>query len=97
MIDNPERNVFRDRLRALRNERGISISCLAQGTGISRKSIQRWENGLNTPKSFATIQILADFFHVSTDYFFRDDNTDLRNEVRLLREEVADLRRRIKA
>ena len=79
----------------------MSISYLAQGTGISRKTIQRWENGINTPKSFATIQLLADFFHVSNDFFFRDghtdDYTDLRKEVRLLREEVADLRRHIKA
>lgn len=97
MIDNPERNVFRDRLRRLRNERGISISYLAQGTGISRKTIQRWENGLNTPKSLATIMLLADFFHVPIEFFYREDNTDLKEEVRLLREEVADLRRRIKA
>lgn len=94
-------NGFGTYLRTLRIERGMSISYLAQGTGISRKTIQRWENGINTPKSFATIQLLADFFHVSKDFFFRDghtdDYTDLRKEVRLLREEVADLRRHIKA
>ena len=89
-------NSFGKHLQALRNERGMSISYLSQGTGISRKSIHRWEEGVNAPKSFTTIMLLADFFQVSPDAFFRDDNRDLREEVRKLREEIADLRRYIK-
>lgn len=89
---------FGERLRKLRLERGVSISFLARSTGLSRSSIYTWESGKKSPKSMETIQILADFFGIMPEQFFRDADSDanLRNEVRLLREEVADLRQHIK-
>ncbi|MBO6210431.1 MAG: helix-turn-helix transcriptional regulator [Schwartzia sp.] len=87
---------FGERLRTLRKERKVSISLLSQITGVSRRSIYYWESGKKVPKSMATVQILAKFFGVSTEAFFRDTGIDLSAEVRQLREEVAELRRYIK-
>ena len=87
---------FGQRLQALRDERGVSISCLAQGTGISRKTIQRWEKGLTEPKSYSTITLLADFFHMPVESFYQDGNADPCEDVRQLREEVAEEVRRIR-
>lgn len=78
-------SIFGERLRTLRKERKISISFLAQITGVSRRSIYYWESGKKIPKSMATVQILADFFHIPPETFFRDAD-NLSNEVRQLRE-----------
>ena len=55
------------RLKALREENGLSQSDLAQETGLSKKSIINYENGYRQPNSKA-MAILEQFFNVSGSY-----------------------------
>ncbi len=61
-------NKFSERLKELRNEKGLSIRQLAKATNISNASISRWENGIQDITSVYII-ILCKFFGVTTDYF----------------------------
>ena len=58
---------FCERLKELRNERGLSILDLSNRIGISNATISRWETGVNDITSDNLI-VLAKFFGVSTDY-----------------------------
>ena len=55
---------FREKLRKLRTERGLSQQELADGIFVSRSAVAKWENGLGLP-SEASREALAAFFSVS--------------------------------
>lgn len=57
---------FGSRLRAAREKRGMTIIMLAASTGISPKTLQRWEEGETTGKVDAAA-IVADALGVSLD------------------------------
>ncbi len=61
------KNVFKDNLKALRQEAKIGQVELAEKLGVSKGVISFWENGINEPGLAALIKI-ADFFEVSIDY-----------------------------
>ena len=96
--------IFGSQLRKLRLERGVSTTKLANEIGFSRASIYNWEAGKSNPNSFETILTIANFFHVSPDYFSNSvsvitvlkDVVLLRDEVSKLRDEVNLLRQSIK-
>jgi len=44
---------FKDRIRELRLERGLSQQALADAIYISRSAIAKWENGLGLPGSYS--------------------------------------------
>lgn len=54
---------FREKLRKLRTERGLSQQELADGIFVSRSAVAKWENGLGLP-SDASREALAAFFGV---------------------------------
>ena len=54
---------FREKLRKLRTERGLSQRELADGVFVSRSAVAKWENGLGLP-SEASREALAVFFGV---------------------------------
>ncbi len=56
-----------ERIRALRESKGLSQQAVAEALQIKRESINSWENGLRDLKT-ASIVALADYFDVSTDY-----------------------------
>lgn len=58
---------FIERLKELRNEKGISQAQLAKATGLTQTAIAYWETGKRNPTAQAVI-ILARYFEVSTDY-----------------------------
>ena len=58
---------FRDKLKRLRAERGISQQALANAIFVSRSAVAKWENGLGLPSS-DSCEALAKYFSVSTDY-----------------------------
>ena len=58
---------FKERLKELRTERGLSIAMLAKQVDIGVASICRWENGQADIKSQQLV-VLAKFFGVSVDY-----------------------------
>ena len=64
--------MFSDRLKELRQARGITQKQLADWSGLGRSQISNYENGLRTP-DYETQEILADFFNVRLDYLMDRD------------------------
>ena len=60
-------NKFPERLKKLREEKGLSQSELAKAIDCSQVAISRWERGLQIP-NIDTAIIFAKYFGVSTDY-----------------------------
>ena len=58
-------------LEKLCQERGISISNLAEKTGLNRATFSAWKRGAK-PKN-SSIKTLADYFGVGTEYLLGDD------------------------
>lgn len=54
---------FKDMLKFLREERGLSQDELARLTQLSKSTISMYENGNREPK-FETLEAIADFFNV---------------------------------
>lgn len=67
-----------ERLKVLREEKGLSQQKLAENIGTSQQNIHRYENGLSEP-DVATLTSLADFFETSIDYLV--GNTDIRHKI----------------
>ena len=55
------------RLRALREEKGLTLEQVANSVGTTKVSIGRYEKDEREPKS-EMLNLLADFFNVSVDY-----------------------------
>lgn len=58
---------FKENLKLLREERGLTLVDLSEIVGLSRSSISNWERGLQEPSLSAAVK-LADFFNVSLDF-----------------------------
>ena len=68
------------RLRRLRRERGLSQDSVASALGIDRTTYVKYENGGSIKQS---LQKMADFFGVSTDYLLgRDEESMILREHR---------------
>ena len=62
-------NIFPQRLKELRLEKGLTQTELANMLGISQKSYSHWETGKNEPNLENLIK-LADLLEVSLDWLF---------------------------
>ena len=62
-----ECNFFNNRIKELREEKGLSQKELANKTGIKQANISRWEAELVVP-NIIDIWTLAEFFDCSIDY-----------------------------
>lgn len=60
-------NKFAERLKELRQEKGLSIQGLAKVVKIGSSSLCRWENGQADVKG-SQLVILAQYFAVTIDY-----------------------------
>ena len=58
---------FGERLKELREEKGISQMELSKATGLSQSAIARWELNKSEPTGSALIT-LAQYFNESIDY-----------------------------
>lgn len=58
---------FRERLKELRTEKGLSLMALALETKLSSSALSFWELGQRVPNAEAII-VLAKYFGVSADY-----------------------------
>jgi len=61
------KNIFSERLKALRTQKGITLEKFGAMFDVSKQSAQRWETGINMPTA-ENIAAIADYFEVSTDY-----------------------------
>ena len=58
---------FKERLKELRTERGVSQQDLGKLVNTTKMAISHWESGHSEP-SIAQLIILSNFFEVSVDY-----------------------------
>ena len=59
--------IYGQRIRELREERGISMMTLAKAIGVSDTAVCKWENQDSEPKLSYIIK-LAEYFNCSADY-----------------------------
>lgn len=64
---------FQNVFKRLRLSRGYTQAELADALGISRSRIGMYETGAREP-DFETLEIIADFFNVDTDYLLGRTN-----------------------
>ena len=65
--------LFGERLRELRNERGVGTVVLGKALGVSDATISRWENGMMGPSVDSVFKI-SKFFNVSAGYLIGTEN-----------------------
>lgn len=66
---------FGTRLRARREELGLSRAALAEELGISASAISNYENGLSSPKEEILLR-LFDALQIDANYLYRDNFRD---------------------
>ena len=66
-------NIFCERLKELRIDKGVGQIELAKAINVSKGIISLWENGLREPK-LSNLIALAHFFEVSIDYLVGLEN-----------------------
>lgn len=59
--------LFHEKMKELRDDRGLSQTELAKALGVSQRSISSWETGFRQP-DFDTLEKIAKYFGVTTDY-----------------------------
>lgn len=64
-----------NKIKILRENKGLSQKDLADKLGITRSSVNAWEQGISVPSTQYILE-LANLFEVSTDYLlnFKNDN-----------------------
>ena len=65
---------FSEKLRQLRQAKGISQATLAQAIFVSRSAVAKWENGLGLP-SEESLTMLCGYFEVSAQELLPDQTT----------------------
>lgn len=61
-----------ERIRSLREQKGLTQAELAKQLGITRSSVNAWEMGISVPSTQYVVEI-ASLFKVSTDYILGVD------------------------
>lgn len=61
-----------DRIKELAHKRGISITQLEEELDIPKNTIYQWKNRIPSPKR---LQLVADYFNVTTDYLLGRNKT----------------------
>lgn len=69
--------MFSLRLKGLREGLNISQQTFASKLGVSQSTVGMWESGKREP-NFTTIEKIADYFNVTTDYLL--GRTDDKNQ-----------------
>lgn len=66
-IDEKKNGIIGEKLRQLREDKGLSMSAISAEFGISLGAYQKYENNTRDV-STTLLKTIADFYHVSTDY-----------------------------
>lgn len=64
---------FKDRLKELREEKGLTQIQLAEELGMSRGTVGNYESGTRKPR-FEDFEAIADYFNVELDYLYGRSN-----------------------
>ena len=62
-----------EKIKILRENKGLSQKALADKLGITRSSVNAWELGISVPSTQYIVE-LATLFKVSTDYLLNVNN-----------------------
>ena len=84
------KEIFSQRLKALREEQGLSQTELAEKIGISRGSISFYENGDRIPDIEILFKI-HEFFDVTADYLLGLDDSRNKESFKRLNQQLEDL------
>ena len=76
-----------ERIKELRDKKGIKQVELARHLSVSRTSVNAWEMGLSVP-SLDRLIVIAQYFHVSLDYLVGMNDTQEINVSHLNSEEL---------
>ena len=68
--------IFGERLKKLRNARGLTIIKLGKALGVNNATISKWENGLMKP-SVDSIFEITKFFGVPAGYLIGTEDFNL--------------------
>ena len=79
-----------ERIRQLRQDRGLSQVDLAKRLNVTKQSVSNWEND-NIQPSIEMLQKLSDVFSVSTDYLLGRENRRYLEISGLTDEEIAHI------
>lgn len=63
-----------ERIKCLREQKGLTQAELAKQLGITRSSVNAWEMGISVPSTQYVVE-LASLFKVSTDYILGVDTS----------------------
>lgn len=63
-----------ERYCKIRDSKGLKDSHVAAGTGIGKSTFSDWKNGRSNPKN-DKLQKIADFFGITVNYFFTDEES----------------------
>lgn len=79
-----------DKIKILREKKGITQSELAANLGITRSAVNAWEMGITVPSTQYVVE-LAKFFNVSADYLLGLSSTSTISVDGLNEREIASL------
>jgi transcriptional regulator with XRE-family HTH domain len=96
MLPQQIRDNFSKKLRELRRKKGISQAKLAELIDMEQSQVSRWESGTALPEK-ANLDVLADCFGVTPEYFFRETKPVALNEtadetVKIMASMIQDIR-----
>lgn len=66
-------SIFAQRLRELRQEKGLSMKQLAKELNTTDAAVSNWENEINEP-NISYLKAIAQYFNVSADYLLGLEN-----------------------
>lgn len=76
-----------DRIKYLREQKGLSQSALAKRLGVTRSSVNAWELGISVPSTPYIVE-LSSIFSISTDYLLGVDTSATISVKELTEEDV---------
>lgn len=59
--------MFKDQLKLLRSQKGLSQAELATQLDISPSTVAMWESGKREPRDYETLELIADYFNVNME------------------------------
>ncbi len=68
------RTIISERIKALREQAGITQTELARQLHVTRSSVNAWEQGISVPSAQLLVE-LAETFSISTDYLLGVERT----------------------
>lgn len=89
MQEGGKASMLKERLKTLREERGLKPKDVADLLGMTRQGYCRYEDG-KSDLSTSALSKLADFYEVTTDYLLGRDNEQIKKDVKAMTDSELD-------